>query len=101
MFDSIARYGGEEFTVVMPGTDAAEAMHAAERLRSAIEAMVFIPEGGKPHPITISIGVCCSDGTATTAEQLLSDADQALYRAKHGGRNRTALVENGLVSEAG
>ncbi len=91
VFDSIARYGGEEFAVVMPGTDAQEAMLAAERLRSAIEQMSFSPVAGTTHQITVSIGVSCSGGDATTPEQLLHNADRALYMAKHAGRNQSAL----------
>jgi two-component system cell cycle response regulator len=88
VFDSIARYGGEEFAVVMPGTDASDALSAAERLRQAIVEMQFSPEPGVHHPLTISIGVSCSDDPAMTPERLLRAADQALYRAKRGGRNR-------------
>ena len=90
VFDSIARYGGEEFAVVMPGTDVAEAMGAAERLRVAVEEMAFCPvPGGTRHPMTVSVGVCCSMGAGASPEQLLSNADQALYQAKSAGRNRT------------
>ena len=79
VFDSIARYGGEEFAVVMPGTDVAEAMGAAERLRAAVEEMAFCPVPGTSHPMTVSVGVCCSMGAGASPEQLLSNADQALY----------------------
>ncbi len=91
VFDSIARYGGEEFAVVMPGTDAQEAMIAAERLRVAIEEMLFSPVTGTTLRITVSIGVCCGASEKMTAEHLLRNADEALYRAKNGGRNQTAL----------
>ncbi len=89
VFDSIARYGGEEFAVVMPGTTREESMVAAERLRQAIAEMEFFPEPGRQHRLTVSIGVACSDDPAMTAERLLRTADQALYAAKRGGRNRT------------
>jgi two-component system cell cycle response regulator len=92
VFDSIARYGGEEFAVVMPGTDPGEAISAAERLRSAIAELVFNPEPGLPHQLTVSIGVAGSVRPEITPEQLLQAADQALYEAKHAGRNRVALA---------
>ena len=92
VFDSIARYGGEEFAVVMPGTDQGEAMLAAERLRSAIAELAFHPEPGQPHPLTVSIGVAGSLRPEITPEQLIQAADQALYQAKHAGRNQVALA---------
>ncbi len=95
VFDSIARYGGEEFVVVMRGTTEAEAASAAERLRNAIEEMAFEPEPGVVHAMTVSIGVACCNGQGAAAEQLLAVADQALYRAKRRGRNRSELVGAG------
>jgi two-component system cell cycle response regulator len=93
VFDSIARYGGEEFAVVMPGTSAEDARLAAERLRAAIADMQFYPEPGLRHQLTVSVGLCCSTAPAITAERLLQTADQALYQAKRGGRNRIAVLE--------
>jgi two-component system cell cycle response regulator len=92
VFDSIARYGGEEFAVVMPGTGWPDAVTAAERLREAVEQMKFVPEPGTVHPVTISIGVALSSNGNSTAELLLQAADQAMYRAKRGGRNRVELA---------
>jgi two-component system cell cycle response regulator len=92
VFDSIARYGGEEFAVVMPGTNSREALFAAERLRVAIEELVFKPGPGLHHNLTISIGIANSNRPDVTAEQLLQAADTALYRAKNAGRNQTALA---------
>jgi two-component system cell cycle response regulator len=92
VFDSIARYGGEEFVAVMRGTTETEAIGAAERLRQAVAEMLFEPEPGVAHPMTVSIGISCSDGREMTAEQLLAAADQALYQAKRRGRNRAELT---------
>lgn len=89
--DSVARYGGEEFVVVMPGASLGEAQAAAERLRVAIEAMGFIPDGGAAHRLTISLGVAAGVAGGT-AEQLIAAADQALYAAKRAGRNRVATA---------
>ncbi len=92
LFDSIARYGGEEFVVVMPGADQQEAMVVAERLRETVETMVFSPEPGVMHALTVSIGVAFSSGGGHSAELLLQTADQAMYRAKRTGRNRVELA---------
>jgi len=92
VFDSIARYGGEEFVVVMPGTGELDALSAAERLRGAIEELRFVPETGLSHPLTVSVGIsCCPAGDKTTLERLIQAADQALYAAKRGGRNRVEV----------
>ena len=93
VFDSIARYGGEEFAVVMPGTSIDDATMAAERLRTAIADMQFYPEPGLRHRLTVSVGVSCTSSADITAERLLQSADQALYKAKREGRNRTAFQE--------
>ena len=93
VFDSIARYGGEEFAVVMPGTSVDEAKSAAERLRTAIAEMQFYPEPGLRHRLTVSIGVSSTGQPDIAPERLLQSADQALYRAKREGRNRSSYQE--------
>lgn len=91
--DLACRYGGEEFVVVMPDTDLEFAYAVAERLRKSVEMNVFAISR-PPHRlnITISIGIASSSGTNDTAEALLHRADQALYRAKHDGRNRVVAA---------
>lgn len=87
--DLACRYGGEEFVVVMPDTDAAAAAAIAERLRTLVENTPFILKGaGMPLKVTASFGLSCSTAGAETPEELLKQADQALYRAKSEGRNR-------------
>jgi two-component system cell cycle response regulator len=87
--DLACRYGGEEFVVVMPDTDVRAACEVAERLRKSVETTSFAISR-TPHKlsITISIGIAESNGTADSAAALLHRADQALYSAKHEGRNR-------------
>lgn len=87
--DLACRYGGEEFVVVMPDTDMTLAFMVAERLRKAVESAPFVSgfDPGKLN-VTISIGIAASEGENDSAEALLRRADQALYRAKHEGRNR-------------
>lgn len=80
--DVFARIGGEEFMVLMPGTAAAEAARAVERLRRHIAGDTAAPAGA----YTLSAGVAEHDGG--TAESLFDRADDALYRAKHHGRDR-------------
>ena len=92
VFDSLARYGGEEFVVVMPGADVDDASQAAERLRSAVEAVNFAGPAGNRVGLTVSVGVGCTTGASVTPDALLHAADTALYAAKAGGRNRVELA---------
>ena len=87
--DLACRYGGEEFVVVMPETDISFAYAVAERLRQQVADAPFdISRPPGKLKLTVSIGVTTSEGPADTAEALLRRADQALYKAKNGGRNR-------------
>jgi two-component system, cell cycle response regulator len=80
--DVVARYGGEEFVVLLPGADVEEAKTVAERFRNAVETGAW-PERG----ITVSIGAATRVPTTLHPDTLLADADTALYRSKHRGRN--------------
>ena len=86
--DVLARWGGEEFVLLLCDTPAADAVALMERLRQAVQAMqVPVPQGGEPITVTVSIGLARhapADPLAGTLER----ADQALYAAKAGGRNR-------------
>lgn len=87
--DLVARYGGEEFAVLCPDTDRETGIQVAERLRVAIEQL-GAEQLGHSGPQTVSLGVAVqSPKQALTPEQLLDQADLALYRAKQLGRNRT------------
>jgi diguanylate cyclase (GGDEF)-like protein len=93
--DSVARVGGEEFMVLLPRTDTQDARLVAEKLRSAIVMHPFA--GGADQPggaLTVSIGV--AELAATDDEHgntLIVRADQALYAAKHAGRNRVCVAD--------
>ena len=88
-----ARYGGEEFAVICRGSDAAQAMVVGERMRKAVEAYKFIYDGSN-IPVTISVGVAVlPDPAVKDANELVSQADQALYKSKHAGRNRVTLSQ--------
>jgi len=88
-FDLVARYGGEEFVVVLPETPRRVAEGVAERLRSVMaEAPMTVGDPPVELTVTISIGLAVPQGTQETTATLLRRADEALYAAKAGGRNR-------------
>lgn len=97
--DLIARFGGEEFVVLMPETDPTAAENAASRLRELVETTPFDIGGGKTLDLTVSIGLANLNQEGESPEQLLKRADEALYSAKHSGRNTvktsTKLVPSG------
>lgn len=90
--DVVARIGGEEFAVLLPETDLASAIFAAERLRAAVAGRSVTTNAG-PLSVTASIGVAFADWHAESPAALLKRADQALYVAKRGGRNCIAAGE--------
>ena len=83
-FELFYRVGGEEFLILLPGMEEWEGSHVAEQLRMAIEALGRTTGTG----ITASFGVCSNHGTDADFDRLYRQADQALYRAKRGGRDR-------------
>ena len=86
--DVVARFGGEELAIVLRAIPVEPAVGLGERLRRLVEQTVTIHQG-RELKATISVGVASFPSTrAETVEQLIEAADQALYRAKHGGRNR-------------
>jgi len=92
--DLVARFGGEEFVVVMPDTTREAAHETAERLRAEIEAASFNLPDGNVLRKTISIGVSVlKTEERDTGDSLIKRADEAMYKAKNGGRNRVVLAE--------
>jgi diguanylate cyclase (GGDEF)-like protein len=91
--DIVARYGGEEFMLLLPETTAENALLVAEHLRSAVAADGLDTPAGRAK-FTISAGVAALDANTQTLEQLIRQADQALYAAKAQGRNRAVLQAN-------
>lgn len=95
--DIVCRFGGEEFVIFLSGVSAREGFDAAERMRKQVASAKVI-EGGVHIPVSISIGGA-SEQTAGAIEEAIRAADAALYRAKLGGRNRTAF-EGVAVADA-
>jgi two-component system cell cycle response regulator len=89
--DLACRYGGEEFLVAMPDTDRVVAGVVAERLRQEIAAHRVTLNGGRDEiSVTVSIGISSTEEGSKddTGQKLIKRADEALYAAKTGGRNR-------------
>jgi diguanylate cyclase (GGDEF)-like protein len=87
--DIVARWGGEEFLVIFSEIKLTAARIVAERLRGRLASMPRVEDG--PEQITVSVGLATLGGD-TTAEMLIEQADQALYRAKARGRNRVEVA---------
>jgi len=85
--DLLARLGGEEFSVMLPNTGPEDAVHLAERLRSAVEAGC-LSIGGQDMKVTVSIGAASYNQEVLSLNDLLRNADAAMYQAKSQGRNR-------------
>jgi diguanylate cyclase (GGDEF)-like protein len=91
-YDTVGRYGGEEFLVVVPSSDGVGTMALAERIREVIQSAPVTTEAGDVH-VTASCGVAAStESNRLDPNTLLHLADEALYRAKELGRNRSELA---------
>ena len=91
--DIVGRFGGEEFAILLPDTDQEEAFEVAEAIRIAIETSRFdVPTSQTPLQTTMSLGIACFPADATTATDLLHQADVAVYQAKMDGRNRVTCA---------
>ena len=94
-YDWAGRWGGEEFLVVLPNTGPPEARIVAERMRENVARAHFVlPDDDRSLQLHISLGVSSasvSPDSTLMLDQLLHHADEALYRAKRGGRNRVCL----------
>ncbi len=97
-YDVVARYGGEEFLCILPQSSAETAMTVAERLRARCESRPMVAAGADVR-VTVTIGIG-SGGEGCTAGGLIQMADDGLYRAKAGGRNRVALGSRQPASPA-
>ena len=92
-YDSIGRYGGEEFLVILPGCDEHYTQNQAERIRETIAGTPLQVQG---ESITLSASFGCTSvprGGVASSDALVRVADEALYKAKHGGRNRVVYLD--------
>jgi len=101
--DLPARLGGEEFIMLLPETSGTDALAMAERLREAVEGMRIV-SGKHELQVTVSIGVATLEhadakGHDVPLQVLLKQVDEAVYAAKHGGRNRVVAWTPELVGE--
>ena len=95
--DLLARYGGEEFALLLPATELDGSVQLAEKIRAAIaETEFFSDPPSERKPVTVSIGVSAFQGDRRV---FFDDADQALYRAKRGGRDCVMIAEVAEVAE--
>jgi two-component system, cell cycle response regulator len=85
-YDHVGRYGGEEFLVVLPNCDLEQAAHQAERMRAKLNASSMIVDGAEMR-VSASFGATVSDGSERSPDLFVRVADEALYKAKAGGRN--------------
>jgi diguanylate cyclase (GGDEF)-like protein len=90
--DIFARYGGEEFVIILPQTPQREAMTIGERIREKVENSVIDAGKAGKLTITVSVGVSSFPENGKSHEELVSVADQALYRAKGEGRNLVCVI---------
>ncbi|HXD11484.1 MAG TPA: sensor domain-containing diguanylate cyclase [Anaerolineales bacterium] len=88
--DLVGRYGGEEIIILLPETDLVRAIHVAERICSYIAGKPIIVSEQEIR-LTVSIGVAVKDENTVDLETLIARADQAMYIAKHKGRNQVAV----------
>jgi diguanylate cyclase (GGDEF)-like protein len=95
-----ARYGGEEFAAILPDSDLAAATSVAEAMRKAVLNLELPHEASTVEKfVTISVGVAALQPNASnSATQLLAAADEALYRAKRGGRNRVVAATSEIAA---
>lgn len=97
-YDTVGRYGGEEFLVLAPSCDPAGAVKLAERIRESIQAAPIASDAG-PISITASCGISVSTAAKPLdPHELLRLADEALYRAKEHGRNRSESASNPVLT---
>lgn len=99
--DVVCRYGGEEFAVLLPETDAEGAFVVAEKVREAVASHSFLDaDGNRGVRLTVSIGLATYPASAADREELLRQADDALYNAKTTGRDRVR-APSGVVMKIG
>ena len=90
--DIPCRYGGEEFTILLPESDRDQTERIAERIRMSVRVHAFLLGHHSYGPITVSIGAALFPENGKTAENLMKQADDALYKSKQTGRDRVTMA---------
>jgi diguanylate cyclase (GGDEF)-like protein len=98
--DAVGRYGGEEFIIILPGADLAAAHQIIERCRVTLAAEQITTTHQTQINVTASFGLVSMKGIEVHASQLIKTADEALYLAKHQGRNRIESLPLTLIPNA-
>lgn len=94
-YDVAARFGGEEFAILLPETAIEQAYERAEFIRKVIEEAEFtIPTSVSPIRVTMSFGLACRESFSQTTDEIIHNADTALYHSKLSGRNRAFAYAN-------
>lgn len=91
--DTLGRLGGEEFAILLPETALDAALHLAERLRHAVESTP-LPRDPQPLQFTVSLGVTVMNAASRDVNTVIKQADEAMYEAKHTGRNRVCQARS-------
>ncbi len=101
-YDVPARFGGEEFSILLPETPPDQALEIAERIRRAVAEREFeVETAAEPMRATVSIGVAAFPKDGSDANELIHQADLAVYRAKLQGRNRVLGAEHRAAAARG
>ncbi|WP_069649180.1 diguanylate cyclase [Caloranaerobacter ferrireducens] len=95
--DIVGRYGGEEFIVILHDTEGNEGLKVAEKIRKEVENADLI---SKDYPVTISLGVSNYPQHGQFKDELIENADKALYHAKNTGRNKSVLWDSSIRDKA-
>ncbi len=94
-YDVAARFGGEEFAVLLPETPIQQAYERAEYIRKVVEGAEFIvPTSISPIRVTMSFGISCRENFSQTTDEIIHNADTALYHSKLNGRNQASAYAN-------
>jgi diguanylate cyclase (GGDEF)-like protein len=92
--DVVCRFGGDEFAYLLPFTSSAEAKILAERIKKNVSKNLFLKEEEeKAVNLTMSIGIAAFPEHGQTEEEIISKADQALFKSKTGGKNRVTVYQ--------
>ena len=90
--DFVCRYGGEEMSIILPNTNAEEALFSAKRINKTISEKAFYLNSSETGNVTISVGVATFPEDASTSQDLIEFADKGLYYAKEHGRNKVVKI---------